>query len=155
MRQRKLGFPGLNIHEDFESRKGVASSRTDDKVSVAREEARQRWHTMCVTHVGKQGALLHTVIQGPRQWRLCHLVATPSRAPVIPSHQGRQKRYCRIAYGIVTLSARVTPVTSLHISLPELVTSPCLMVRDLQNVKEDIGYLMVITICVREGIGWF
>lgn len=45
MRQRKLGFPGLNMHEVFESKKGVASSRTDDKVSVAREEERRRWHT--------------------------------------------------------------------------------------------------------------
>lgn len=45
LRQRKLGFPELNMQEDFRSRKGVASSRTNDKVSVARE-VRQRWHTI-------------------------------------------------------------------------------------------------------------
>lgn len=37
LRQRKLGFPELNMQEDFRSRKGVASSRTNDKVSVAKK----------------------------------------------------------------------------------------------------------------------
>lgn len=119
LRQRKLGFPELNMQEDFRSRKGVASSRTNDKVSVARE-VRRRWDTMHGTPWGKQGALLHTVVQGPRQWRLCHLVATPLRAPVILSHQGRGKRYCRNSCEIVTVSAREG-----HLSL--LIVLPCLI----------------------------
>lgn len=45
LRQRKLGFPELNMQGRPGLEKGVASSRTNDKVSVARE-VRQRWHTI-------------------------------------------------------------------------------------------------------------
>lgn len=55
MRQRKLGFPEQDMQEDFRSGKGVASSRTDDQVSVAGEEVRRRCHTMHVAPWGKQG----------------------------------------------------------------------------------------------------
>ena len=55
---------------------------------------------MCVTHVGKQGALLHTVIQGPRQWRLCHLVATPSRAQSSLTTKGGEKDTAELHMGL-------------------------------------------------------
>ena len=74
---------------------------------------------MHVAPWGKQGVFSTQQFRDPGDGD-CHLVAVPSRAPVILSHQGRGKRYCRNSYGTVTVSAREE-----HLSL--LIVLPCLI----------------------------